>query len=103
MARGDMRFTIEQRLGQLERENVVLHDTTKLLHQMLKDQQQLIKDYITQMLVSTDESEVQTGRVRAEQALYTSTCKQRFDRLEQTIEKLHNKQAGESALALSSI
>jgi ubiquinone biosynthesis protein UbiJ len=102
MLRGNMRFTIEQRLAQLERENVVLHDTTKLLHGMLKDQQQLIKDYITQMIVSTDESEVQIPRVRAEKAQYTFTCKQRFDRLERTIEKLH-EQAGESALALSTI
>jgi hypothetical protein len=97
-----MRFTTEQRLAQLERENVVLHDTTKLLHSMLKDQQQMIKDYISQMLVTTDESEVQTGRVRAEKGLYTFTCKQRFDRLEKTIEKLH-KQIAESALALSTI
>jgi hypothetical protein len=56
---------------------------------MLKDQQQLIKDYIAQMLVDTEESEVETGEVRAEKALYTFTCKQRFDRLEKTIEKLH--------------
>jgi len=102
MVRGDMRFTVEQRLAQLERENVVLHDSTRLLHRMLKDQQRLIKDYITQMLVTTDESEAQTGRVRAEKGQYIFTCKQRFDRLEGVIEKLH-KQMAESALAANTI
>ncbi len=102
MPRGNMRFTVEQRLAQLERENIVLHDTTKLLHAMLKDQQQLIKDYIRQMLVSADESEEQTGRARAEKALYTFTCRQRFDRLEKAVEKLQ-KQAGCRALTVSAI
>ncbi len=102
MPRGNMRFTIDQRLAELERENVVLHDTTKLRHRMLRDQQQMIKDYIRQMLVTTDKDETQTGRVRADKAQYAFTCEQRFDRLEKTIEKLH-RQAAESALALSTI
>ena len=45
-----MRFTTEQRLAALERENAVLHDTTRLLHRMLKEQQQLINDSIIQAL-----------------------------------------------------
>ena len=91
MHRGNMRFTVEQRLAQLERENVVLYDTTKLLHRMLKDQQELIREYITQALVNTERSGVKTEEIQAEKALYTFTCKQRFDRLEKTLEKLQRQ------------
>ncbi|UCE48868.1 MAG: hypothetical protein JSW47_01750 [Phycisphaerales bacterium] len=105
MSHGNMRFTVEQRLAHLERENVILHDSTQMLHRMLKEQQELIKDYIAQILVSGDESEEQNERVRterAEKAQYTFTCMQRFERLEKSIEKL-NMQTGEPALALSKI
>lgn len=50
MSHSSMRFTTEQRLAALERENAVLHDTTRLLHRMLKEQQQLINDSIIQAL-----------------------------------------------------
>ena len=42
-----MRLTLEQRLEALERDNVVLHDTIKLLHRLLKEQRELISEYIT--------------------------------------------------------
>ena len=105
MTHGNMRFTVEQRLAQLERENIILHDTTKMLHRMLKEQQQLIRDYIAQAIVSAERSEVQNEQVRtekAEKAQYTFTCMKRFDRLEKAIEKLYEK-TGEPALALSKI
>ncbi|MHC4558498.1 MAG: hypothetical protein ACYTFW_11605 [Planctomycetota bacterium] len=60
-----MRLTIEQRLSALERDNVVLHDTAKLLHKLLKEQRQLINDYITQVL-SANDSEEQKGSLRPE-------------------------------------
>ncbi|MFC1636883.1 hypothetical protein ACFL5Z_18825 [Planctomycetota bacterium] len=50
MSQSTMRFTTEQRLAALERQNVILDDTTQLLHWMLKEQRQLINDYIIQTL-----------------------------------------------------
>ncbi len=42
----NMRLTVEQRLQALERDTVVLQDTIKLLHKLLREQRALISDYI---------------------------------------------------------
>lgn len=68
-ARSKMRLTIAQRLAALERDNVVLHDTVKLLHKLLREQRQLINDYITQKVLSADDSEGQEKSLRPEDAL----------------------------------
>ena len=83
-----MRLTTEQRLAALERENIVLRDTTKLLHRMLKEQRQLINDYITQTVISTSQSEQQEEGRRPEDALYTFVCRQRFEGIEQHMQTL---------------
>jgi uncharacterized coiled-coil protein SlyX len=86
-----MRLTLEQRLVALERDNVVLHDTIKLLHKLLKEQRELISDYITLKVTSADPSNEQKGATaRPEDALYTFVCKQRFDRIEKDMGKLRN-------------
>ena len=81
-----MRLTSEQRIAALERDNIVLHDTIKVLHKLLKEQKQLINEYITQKVSSVENQ--QNGGKRPEDVLYTFVCKQRFDRLEKHIEKL---------------
>jgi len=84
-----MRFTIEQRLEVLERETVVLQDTIKLLHKMLKDQGKLITDYVVREVASAEANdENNTGNSRPEDALYTFVCRRKFDRLEKDIEKI---------------
>jgi hypothetical protein len=83
-----MRLTVQQRLLALEREVVVLHDTAKLLHRLLKDQGQLISEYIVAKVAeanTTDESN--GGAARPEQELYTFVCKQRFDKIEKDVKK----------------
>ena len=86
-----MRLTVEQRLVALERDNVVLHDTIKLLHKLLKEQRELINDYITLRVTSADTSNEQKGaKTRPEDALYTFICNQRFDRIEKDMGRLHN-------------
>jgi hypothetical protein len=85
-----MRLTTEQRLEYLEREVVVLHDTVKLLHRILKQQRELINDYITQKVASpAGGGEQGRENVRPERALYTFVCKRRLDIIERQIEKLH--------------
>ena len=85
----NMRLTIEQRIAALERDNIVLQDTVKLLHKLLREQRQLINDYITQKVMSASESEEQKRNLRPEDALYTFVCKQRFERLENRMERMH--------------
>jgi hypothetical protein len=83
-----MRLTIEQRVATLERETVVLHDTVKLLHKLLKEQHHLIHDYITREVSATRQTEGQQGRRRPENELYTFVCGRRFERLEKQVEKI---------------
>jgi hypothetical protein len=73
-----------------------------MLHRTLKEQQQLIRDYIAQALVSDDGSVAKNEQVRTERAQYIFTCQKRFERLEKAIEKLYEK-TGEPALVLSKI
>jgi hypothetical protein len=84
-----MRLTTEQRLASLERENVVLEGKVIMLHRLLKEQRQLIHDYITQKVTSASETEAPKGNLRPEDALYTFTCKQKFNRLEKEINKIN--------------
>ena len=83
-----MRLTIEQRIAALERDNVVLHDTIKLLHKLLKEQRQLIRDYIARQVGAADGQDGQKGDVRPEDALYTFVCRQRFERINKEVEVL---------------
>jgi len=85
MPRDDLRLTTEQRIAALERANVVLSDRTKILHDMLKHQRQLINDYITQTIALAGEKEQDTGAARPEDALYTFVCRQRFERMERDL------------------
>jgi len=88
-----MRLTMEQRIAALERDNVVLQDTVKLLHRLLKEHRQLINDYITQKM-SGNGSEGDNGDVRPEDALYAFVCKQRFDRICREVEAMHKEIEG---------
>ena len=84
-----MRLTTEQRLQALEREIVILHDTLKMLHKLLKDQGELINDFITQKVASANPDSRTAGEhVRPEDELYTFVCRKRFDRIEKDIKKL---------------
>ena len=83
-----MRLTTEQRLVALERENVVLQGRITMLHRLLKEQRQLIHDYITQKVASVSDTEAKMGSLRPEDALYTFICKRKFDRLEKDITKI---------------
>ena len=84
-----MRLTTEQRIAALERDNVVLHDTIRLLHKLLKEQRQLISEYITQKMMSSNGSGGQKGKVCTTDAQYTFKCKRRFELIEKHIEKMH--------------
>ena len=88
MARDDMRLTIEQRITALERANVVLHDRTRILHDMLKQQRQLINDYIAQSIALAGEERQATGAGRPEDVVYTFVCRQRFERMERDLNAL---------------
>ena len=84
-----MRLTTEQRIAGLERDNIVLHDKIKLLHKVLKEQQQLINEYITHKMMSSGGNRGQKGKICVTDAQYTFKCKRRFEVIEKQIEKMH--------------
>ena len=88
MAHDDLRLTTEQRIAALERANVVLRDRTKILHDMLKQQRQLINDYITQTITLAGEERPPVVSGRPQDALYTFVCRQRFKRMERDLDEL---------------
>ncbi len=83
-----MRLTVEQRLQALERDTMVLHDTIKLLHKLLKEQGQLISEYIVRKVASAGANGKHDAKhIRPEEELYTFVCKQRFDKIERDVKK----------------
>ena len=82
----EMKLTTGQRLRTLERETVVLRDTIKVLHNMLKNQRSLINEYITEKMVSSEAQEKDKNN-RPELETYTFVCKRRFDKMEVDIRK----------------
>jgi len=85
MARETLRLTTHQRLATLERENMVLRGKINLLHEMLKQQKQLIREYLTAQLVAAEEPGVDDG---SSETLGSAICQQRFERMEQRLEAL---------------
>lgn len=83
-----MRLTIEQRVAALERESIVLSDTVKLLHKLLKEQRRLTNEYITQKVTFARQGDEQEDSVPPETGLYTFVCRTRFERLEKQVEKM---------------
>jgi hypothetical protein len=83
-----MRLTTEQRLQALERDAVVFHDTVKLLHKLLKEQGELISEYIVRKVASADVSDKHHAKnTRPEDELYTFVCQRRFNKIEKDIRK----------------
>ena len=87
-----MRFTLEQRIATLERENVVIQDRITVLHKMLKEQRELIKEYITNKINSINSNEANKQSNHPEDAVFTFICRQRFERLEKFIDRLNHSQ-----------
>jgi len=82
-----MHLTTGQRLLALEREVTVLHDTVKLLHKMLREQREMINDFVVQKVADTD-AIPNGGAAKPGKELFAFVCKRKFDKLEKDIEKL---------------
>jgi hypothetical protein len=84
-----MRLTVDQRLTALEREVVVLHDTLKLLHKLIKDQGHLINDFIVHKVTAANDSAGggEGGNGRPEAEVYTFICQRRFEKIERDMKR----------------
>ena len=83
----DVRLTTGQRLAALERENSVVREKLKILHEMFKEQRLLINEFITRRITLAG-AEERTPSGRPEEAVYTFVCQQRFDRIEAAVDDM---------------
>jgi len=81
-----MRLTTEQRVKDLERQTVILQDSFKIMHRMLKEQRELINEYITSTVVSAGPGGENNGGCG--DAKYTFVCKKRLERIDKELEKM---------------
>ena len=82
---------MEHRIMALEREVVVLEDSLKMLHKMLKEQDKLIHDYITHKIAGQGQSPGMDGNNRPEEAIYTFICGKRMQRIEKELDKIRQQ------------
>ncbi len=83
-----MKFTMQQRILALEREVSVLHDTMKLLHRMLKEQRELINDFIVQKVAQSNHGQsIYGSNGRPGKEIFTFVCRQKFEKIEQDVVK----------------
>jgi hypothetical protein len=88
MAEETLKLTTEHRIAALERENVVLRDKMRILHGMLKQQKQLINEYITQQILTADGDEQAAGDNTSSETLGSFLCRQRFEQMERRLDEL---------------
>lgn len=88
MAQETLRLTTEQRLVALERQNVMLRDKMKTLHGMLKQQRQLVNEYITQRVLLADGDGGAVPYDQSTEALGSFLCQRRFEQVEERIDRL---------------
>lgn len=89
--------TAEQRLAALETNVAGLRETTDRLYKMLKEQGELISEYITKQLVAGDSRGHRVG-VSAEDALFTFVCRRKFDQIEKELGRLRRLLAGSDSV-----
>ncbi|UCD50952.1 MAG: hypothetical protein JSW27_25940 [Phycisphaerales bacterium] len=87
MAQETLRLTTQQRLAALERENVVLRDKLKMLHGMLKQQRQLIAEYITQQVLLADGDGAAASQAESAETVGHFLCQRRFEQLEERLDQ----------------
>jgi len=63
MAEETLKLTQAHRIAALERDNVVLRDKMRILHGMVKQQRQLINEYITQQILAVDGDGIRQGHL----------------------------------------
>ena len=78
--------SVEQRLEDVEHKISALQGYAEYLQQMLNEQRELIREYITGQMASSNN--LDNENVRPEDAIFTFVCRQQFAELEKEIKKI---------------
>ena len=88
-----VRPTAEQRLAALETSITDVNEAIARLYKMLKEQGELITEYITKQVVASGPAGEPSG-VSPEDALFTFVCRRKFDHVERELGRLRQLLAG---------
>jgi hypothetical protein len=97
-----VRPSAEQRLAALEGTVASLTETMEGLHKMLREQGDLINEYITKQLVASGSKADQGGGLSPEDALFTFVCRRKFDQVEKELGRLRQLLVGPDAIRRAS-
>ncbi len=92
----------EQRLAALEGTVAGLTETMERLQKMLREQGDLINEYITKQLVASGSKAGQSGDLSPEDALFTFVCRRKFDHLERELDRLRRLLVGPDTIRRAS-
>lgn len=87
----EMRLTTQQRIADLERGVTVLRDTLRLLHKMLKEQRELINDYVVQKVTQPGPCTINNSKAQGPNGaheLFAFVCRRKFDKIEHDLVKM---------------
>ncbi len=91
---GQVPSNLEQRLTALEGSVADLSEANDRLYRMLKEQGELINEYITRQLVAGGSDRQQDKRLPPEDALFTFVCRRKFNQVEEELGRLRQVLAG---------
>ena len=92
------RATTEQRLDAIEQNVAHLNDAVDRLYHKVREQRQLISEYVTKQLVAAGDGDGRNGGVSAEDALFTFVCRRKFDEVEKELARLRQRLAGSDSI-----
>jgi len=94
--------TTEQRLAALEANIAGLGETVDRLHKMVREQGDLIREYITTQSVAGGSKSSPSSSISPEDAIFTFVCRRRFDHVEKELSKLKQLLIGPDAIRKAS-
>lgn len=92
----------EQRLAALEGTVAGLTETIERLYKILREQGDLINEYITKQLVASGSKAEQSGGLSPEDALFTFVCRRKFDQVEKELARLRQLLIGPDSIRRAS-
>jgi hypothetical protein len=92
----------EQRLAALEGLVAGLSETVEKLHKALREQSELINEYVSKQLVAGAVTANHVGGLSPEDVLYTFVCRRKFDHVEKELARLRQMLIGPESIRKAS-
>ncbi len=94
--------TAEQRLTALEGTVAGLSEKIDTLHKMLKEQTDLVNEYVSKQAAAGNATANRVGGLSPEDVLYTFVCRRKFDHLEKELGRLRQLLVGPESIRKAS-